>query len=85
MWKCFRKRRYICPRSVKVSGKVQYWSGLPFPAPGDLPDLGIELRSPALQADTLPSEPPGKPFEEGKNGSGQVTAVQNTDVYRVQM
>ena len=35
------------------------WSGLPFPSPGDLPDSGIELRSPALQADVLPSEPPG--------------------------
>ena len=37
----------------------EYWSGLPFPCPGDLPDPGIELRSPALQADTLQSEPPG--------------------------
>ena len=38
-----------------------YWSGLPFPSPGDLSDTGIEPRSPALQADALPSEPPGKP------------------------
>ena len=37
----------------------EYWSGLPFPSPGDLPDPGIEPGSPALQADTLPSEPPG--------------------------
>ena len=37
------------------------WSGLPFPSPGDLPDPGIEPRSPTLQADALPSEPPGKP------------------------
>ena len=37
------------------------WSGLPFPSPGDLPDPGIEPRSPALQADALTSEPPGKP------------------------
>ena len=36
----------------------EFWSGLPFPSPGDLPDPGIEPRSPALQADTLPSEPP---------------------------
>ena len=36
-----------------------YWSGLPFPSPGDLPDPGIEAGSPALQADALPSEPPG--------------------------
>ena len=41
-----------------------YWSGLPFPSPGDLPDPGIEPRSPALQTDALPSEPPGKPTEE---------------------
>ena len=42
-----------------------YWSGLPFSSPGDLPDPGIELRAPAslaLQADSLPSEPPGKPI-----------------------
>ena len=39
----------------------EYWSGLPFPSPGDLPDSGIETRSPALDEDTLTSEPPGKP------------------------
>ena len=38
-----------------------YWSGLPFPSPWDLPDPGIEPRSPALQADALLSELPGKP------------------------
>ena len=38
-----------------------YWSGLPFPSPGDLPDPGIKPSSPALQVDSLPSEPPGKP------------------------
>ena len=41
--------------------RQECWSGLPFPSPGDLPDPGIEPRSPALQADTLPSELPGKP------------------------
>ena len=40
----------------------EYWSGLPFPSPGDLPNPGIEPGSPALQADTLSSEPPGKPL-----------------------
>ena len=35
--------------------RQEYWSGLPFPSPGDLPDLGIEPRSPALQADSLPT------------------------------
>ena len=38
-----------------------YWSGKPFPSPGDLPNSGIEPRSPALQADSLPAEPQGKP------------------------
>ena len=38
--------------------RLEYWSGWPFPSPGDLPDLGIEPRSPALQADSLPTEPP---------------------------
>ena len=41
--------------------RQEYWSGLLFPSPGDLPDPGIEPRSPASQADALPSEPPGKP------------------------
>jgi len=40
--------------------RQEYWSGLPFPSPGYLLDPGIEARSPALQADALPSEPPGK-------------------------
>ena len=44
--------------------RQEYWSGLPFPSPGDLPDPGMEPRSLALQADTLPSEPPGKPNSE---------------------
>ena len=42
--------------------RQEYWSGLPFPSPGDLPDLGTEPRSPAFQADTLPSKLPGKPW-----------------------
>ena len=42
--------------------KQEYWSGLPFPSPGDLPDPGIEPRSPTLHTDSLPSEPPGKPW-----------------------
>ena len=41
--------------------RQEYWSGLPCPSPGDLPDPGIEPRSLALQADALTSEPPGKP------------------------
>ena len=45
--------------------RQEYWSGLSFPSPGDLPDPGIEPRSPALQADALTSEPPGKPLSCG--------------------
>ena len=45
--------------------RQEYWSGLPFPSPEDLPKPGIEPRSPTLQADTLPSEPPGKPDTYG--------------------
>ena len=41
---------YEVPPSMEFS-RQEYWSGLPFPSPGDLPDLGIELGSPALQAD----------------------------------
>ena len=40
--------------------KQEYWSGLPFPFPGDLPDPGIEPVSPVLQANFLPTEPSGK-------------------------
>ena len=43
------------PLSMEFS-RQEHWSGLPFPSPGDLPDPGIESRSPALQADSLPSE-----------------------------
>ena len=49
------------PQSMGFS-RQGYWSGLPCPSPGDLPDPGIEPRSPALQADSSPFEPPGKPL-----------------------
>ena len=39
--------------------RQEYWSGLLFSSPGDLPYIGIKLQSPALRADSLPSEPPG--------------------------
>ena len=42
--------------------RQEYWTGLPFPTPGDLPDQGIELRSSALPADSLSSEPLGTPW-----------------------
>ena len=52
---------YQAPQSMEFS-RQEYWSGLPFPSPEDLPNPGIKPGSPALQADALPSEPPGKPF-----------------------
>ena len=47
------------PLSMDFS-RQEYWSGQPFLSPGDLPDPGVQPRSPALQVDSLPSEPPGK-------------------------
>ena len=52
---------YRAPPPMGFS-RQECWSGLPFPSPGDLPDPGVEPGSPALQADALPSEPPGKPI-----------------------
>ena len=51
---------YKAPLSMEFS-RQEYWSGFKFPSPGDIPDPRIEPRSPALQADVLPSEPPGNP------------------------
>ena len=51
---------YQAPPSMGFS-RQEYWSGVPFPSPGDLPDPGIEPGSPAFQAGALTSEPPGKP------------------------
>ena len=58
---------YQAPLSMDFS-RQKYWSGSPFPSPGDLPNPGVKPGSPTLQADTLPSEPPGKPgeLEEGQ-------------------
>ena len=51
------------------SFRPEYWSGLPFSSPGDLPNTGIKPRCPALQADTLPSEPPGNPITHKQMGA----------------
>ena len=58
------------PPSMGFS-RQEYWSGLPLPSPGDLPNPGIELRSPVLQADSLTSELPGNlvKFEEKKENA----------------
>ena len=52
---------YQAPLSMGFS-RQEYWSGVPLPSPGDLPNPGTEPGSPALQTDALPSEPPGKPI-----------------------
>ena len=56
--------------------RQEYWSGLPFSSPGDLPNPGIEPGSPALQVDSLPSEPPGKPMIILEEGQNQTSAQQ---------
>ena len=51
----------LWPHGLYVEfSRPEYWGGQPFPFPGDLPNPGIEPRSPALQADSWPAEPPGK-------------------------
>ena len=78
--------------------RQEYYSGLPFPSPGDLPNPGIEPRFPVLQADTLTSEPPGKPniplsqgliqrkalllFSSVKAESGEETAEEKCETSR---
>ena len=56
--------RGLQPQASLTMGfpRQEYWSGLPFPSPGDLPNPETESRLPALHADTSPSEPPGKPI-----------------------
>ena len=66
------------PLSMAFS-RQEYWSGLPFPSAGDLPDPGIELRSPAPWADSLLTEPPGKPWYQ------LVPAVSVTVPYKLPM
>ena len=59
---------YSCQAPLSMAfSRQEYWSGLPFPSP-DLPNLGMEHRSPALQADSLPSE------TRGKNTDGKINS-----------
>ena len=60
------------PLSMGFS-RQEYWSGLPFPSPEDLPDPGIESGSPVLQADSLPFELQGRPLESDWVGSNFVS------------
>ena len=73
---------YQAPQSVKFS-RLEYWNGLPFPSPGDLPDPGIEPSSPALQADALPSEPPGKPRETKGKGENKRYTYLSAEFQRI--
>ena len=62
------------PVSMEFS-RQDYWSGLPFPTPGDLPDLGIDPGSPVspeLQADSLPTKPTEKPLQSMLNSAGMM-------------
>ena len=61
---------FATPRTIQSmeSSRPEYWSGQPFPSPGDLPNPGIKPRSPALQADSLPAELPGKPPWSQRDG-----------------
>ena len=62
------------PLSMEFS-RQEYWSGLTFPSPGDLPDPRIERSSPALQANSLPSESPGKPWQHLKSVSTPILLI----------
>ena len=55
--------------------RQEYWSALPFPSPEDLPNSGIEPRSPALQADSLPSEPSGKPTSKDITNKMKIQSI----------
>ena len=77
-----RVQPFVTPWTIQSTefSRPEYWSGWPFPSPGDLPNPGIEPRSPALQADSLLSEPLGKPNvgkglnnRKGKNYMCQIT------------
>ena len=72
-----RVRLFVTPWTVARQAPLstgfsrqEYWSGLPFSPPGDLPDPGIKPRSPALQADDLLSEPPGTWFSSSGPRAG---------------
>ena len=72
---------YHAPPSMGFS-RQQYWSGLPFPSPGNLHSPGIEPRFPALQADTLPPEPPRKP-QHHPTGLSSTHSPQPASYFRV--
>ena len=79
-------RFFVSPRTVARQAPLsmefsrqEYWSGLPCASPGDLPHPGIKPGSPALQADSLPSEPPRKPVIY--NGRKLVSSAEKVTLY----
>ena len=77
-WKMKVKVKVLVTPLPMEFSRQEYWSGLPFPSPGDLPDPGIEPRSPAWQADYLLSESPGKPPKyQWQIGSGWQNILPN--------
>ena len=68
----------LCPWGLF---RQEHWGKLPSPPPGDLPDPGIELRSPALQVDSLPSEAPGKPNSARSSVQSRPPCPSTTRVY----
>ena len=72
---------YQAPPSMAFPGQ-EYWSGVPFPSPGDLSDPGVEPRSAALQADALPALcPQGSPYMQNlkRNDTNELTSKTETD------
>ena len=67
----------------KGFSRQEYWHGLPFPSPGDLPHPGIKPRPSALQADSLPSEPPGKLLPGSLDWSDKYPVENMTWMFRV--
>ena len=86
-----RVQLFATPQTVAHHGPLsmgflsqEHWSGLPFPAPGDLPDPGIEPKSPAspsLQVDSLPTEPLGKPYTDTCKVFCSVWHMENISYY----
>ena len=64
------------PLSMGFS-RQEYWSALPSPSPGDLPEPGMELGSPALQVDSLPTELGGKSWEVVRDANSWASLIQN--------
>ena len=75
---------YQVPLSMGFS-RQEYWSGLPFPSPGDLSNPGIGPGSPALQTDALPSEPPEKPLPTILQSKIKSQNFCNMDLFQVCM